>query len=94
MKSNNIQLDKVEPNGVEMTLIYRDSTEAGIMNRVDSDNLVKEQVQAAQTLLDQMNRTATVYARRRERLNSVIRARKTRQHVAWASAARERRLHG
>ncbi len=94
MKSNNIQLDEVEPNGIEMTLIYGDRAEAGIMKRVDSDNLVKEQVKAAQTLLDQMERTATVYARRRERLNTVIRARKTRQQVAWASASRERRLHG
>jgi len=91
MNHNNIELGEGEPNEVSVVLIYGDSAGVGIMDRADSDNLVKEQ--AAQTLLDQMDRTATVYARRRERLDSVIRARKTRQHVAWASASRERRLH-
>ena len=40
-----------------------------------------------------MDRTATGYVRRSEVLNSVIRSKKVRQHVAWTTASRERRLH-
>jgi hypothetical protein len=91
MKANNIQPIERELNGAVVTLIGDANSGVGLMDRSDSDSWPKER--AAEALLARMDRTATGYVRRSEVLNSVIRSKKVRQHVAWTTASRERRLH-
>jgi len=91
MKANNIQPIERELNGAVVTLIGDANSGVGLMDRFDSDSWPKER--AAEALLARMDRTATGYVRRSEVLNSVIRSKKVRQHVAWTTASRERRLH-
>lgn len=92
MKSKTSEFAEVEPNAGAGTLIFGERIGTDFMERINCDNLLNEQ--EVQKLLEQMDRTATGYARSRKRLNTVIRARKIRQQVAWGSASRERKLLG